>query len=474
MQNLVKKLSKLTLCQYRKVLHYIVIFGVLIFFPVCNPKTIKSAHDQNSDSVNILDTIALSDSTAIDFGTIFYNDSTESEYDRIEINQGNPLQSITFPVNKDVRVALALNVKGSYFFFPQKARVSFPHKRKLSHTKVKVWAKNRSYYIRYGTNDIKKIALPCTLSSSGERQEFQFEGKKYGGKVVLHPSRGGRFSVINVCPLERYVCGVVPFEVGFLTEEHHKEALKVQAIAARTYVTQKMFNRRDRSFDVYATVKDQVYGGTEGEIPAVLNAVRETRGMVLTYKGELAKTFYHSTCGGKTAALHDVWGGGVTYPYLQSIDDVNDRGVPYCARSKHSNWREQWSSQKLTKILHKNREVFPHKKYRGTLRRVKVASRYSCGRVRSCRVVSSAGRFYYGGDKIRFLFRTDDGSILKSSRFTVKKGDRGTVLVEGKGFGHGIGMCQHGAIGRAEAGWMFDEILYAYYVGTEICVLKRG
>src|SRR5690606_24745040 len=121
--------------------------------------------------------------------------------------------------------------------------------------------------------------------------------------------------------MENYLLGVVPFEIGRVGPDL-VEASKAQAVAARTYAIRYLGRRDSLGFDVFATVEDQVYGGAEGEHEPVSVAVRETAGQILTYGREPIEAFYHSTCGGVTAAIEEVW-DEPPRPYLRSVIDVN-------------------------------------------------------------------------------------------------------------------------------------------------------
>jgi SpoIID/LytB domain protein len=151
--------------------------------------------------------------------------------------------------------------------------------------------------------------------------------RPYRGALVVR-SRGGVLSVVNVVPLERYLRGVVPWE---MPDRFHGEALRAQAIVARSYALTSL--RPDRIFDVVDTTDDQVYGGLRGEEDATDAAIAATAGRVLTWGGGVARTYYHSTSGGRTAAAADVWPGRGA-PYLRSVADPHDAGSPHHLRNR--------------------------------------------------------------------------------------------------------------------------------------------
>jgi stage II sporulation protein D len=220
------------------------------------------------------------------------------------------------------------------------------------------------------------------------------------------------------------------------------------------------------------TVADQVYGGANAESPTADMAVLLTKDMVMVYADELVNAYYHSTCGGATANIEDVW-GSAPQPYLRSVSDIGPDGKAYCSESGSFVWMETWKADNLAKIIKRfsaegNLEP-PFKG--GALRKLEVEERFECGRVKALVAVSHNGeRHVTGGDKARFLLRRDRPSypILRSSRLADVVMRGGEVIINGGGHGHGVGMCQVGAIGRARAGQGFEQILAAYYSGMSI------
>jgi SpoIID/LytB domain protein len=309
------------------------------------------------------------------------------------------------------------------------------------------------------------VFLPCTLLAKSAHNYFELDEQSYRGSIILPPGNGISFSVINWCNVEEYLRGVVPLEIGKRSEED-LEALKAQAVAARTYTYKRIIERRQAPFDLLATIDDQVYGGVTAEYPLSDRAVTMTKNLVAVYGDSLIYAYYHSTCGGITANIADVW-LKPPQPYLQSIRDTDGNGKAYCAISRYYTWRETWNTAVLSSIIKRfGTDVFPDQpQFQGTVTGITVLGTYPCGRVSVCRINSSAGEYKYGGDKIRFVLRRNsaDYPILRSARFTVESADGRTVTITGKGYGHGVGMCQMGAVGRARAGQTFEQILKAYY-----------
>lgn len=300
---------------------------------------------------------------------------------------------------------------------------------------------------------------------------LEVNGKAYRGTVEFH-AEGPGFLTINVLPLEEYLRGVVPLEMG-RHDETRLEALKAQAVAARTYAVKRALARTGEPFDLHSSVQDQVYGGAGAEHPMSDRSIRETAGLLLLYTDSLAHTYYHSTCGGKTASRHEMW-GGERIPYLVSSPDTDETGQAWCRASRYMDWTQTWSVDALSAIAKRNmasagvRSAPPFR----TITGFDVRGRYEDGRIRQLDLKTDRGIIPLRGDKTRWALKPAPGTgrILESARFDIEI-NAGRVTARGNGFGHGIGMCQMGALGRAAAGQSYAQILQAYYPGTELARL---
>ena len=309
------------------------------------------------------------------------------------------------------------------------------------------------------------VALPCTLRAGTEFNIVRIEETAYRGSVII-ASDGPLFSVVNYLAVDDYLRGVVPLEVGRGSEDVI-EAVKAQAVAARTYTFRKMQENTGNRFDLSATVSDQVYGGVAAESDICNKAIHATAGEVLVFNDSLIYAYYHSTCGGRTANIEDVWNKSAV-AYLRSVDDGD---IPFCNQSGSFTWEEQWPLGQFTSIVNKySREAFPQNPCLGDVRDISIDSRFKCGRIKQLTIRTTNGVFLYGGDKIRFALRRNSPGypILKSSLITDAWVKGGTVVIKGRGYGHGVGMCQMGALARARKGMAYEEIVKAYYTGTEI------
>ena len=299
-------------------------------------------------------------------------------------------------------------------------------------------------------------------------------GKPYRGTVHVRPGNGARLTVVNEVPMEEYLRGVVPREIGQL-QPGMTEAAKAQAVAARTYSVARRDRRTGLGFNFYADERDQVYGGVAAENDEVSGAVLSTAGEILAYDGQPIDAYYHSTCAGQTAAIEEVWNERPR-PYLSSVVDVDPRtGEAWDRTSSRFRWTTRWTGPQLTAILNRTlADSLPAgARSIGTLRDLKVTERTPSGRVRAMRIETSTGTYVVGRDRVRWILLTPEGRILNSSKFDIRveKGPGGAVtgvVAEGGGWGHGIGMCQVGARNRALAGQDYREILRTYYTGAEI------
>ncbi|HET6779265.1 MAG TPA: SpoIID/LytB domain-containing protein, partial [Gemmatimonadales bacterium] len=239
------------------------------------------------------------------------------------------------------------------------------------------------------------------------------------------------------------------------------------------YALRNLRRWRSQGFDLYATVSDQAYGGIGAETPEGRAAVLETRGQVLTFNGAPIEAFYYSTCGGRTADGYEVF-RGASRPYLRSGVDAAPHGVAYCSISPRYHWRQEWSGSSLRAVL--ARYLPSAAGVRPDLNRladIRVTRRTGSGRVDQL-VVSAAGAEVRvdGQSNIRQVLRTPAGDLLRSTAFTLVVSGAGSsvshLVAEGTGAGHGVGLCQWGAVGRARAGQDHEQILAAYFPGTRL------
>jgi stage II sporulation protein D len=298
-------------------------------------------------------------------------------------------------------------------------------------------------------------------------------GKPYRGDVAIFTGDAG-VVVVNVLKIDDYLRGVVPLEIG-TRDELDSAAVQAQAVTARSYAYIHLARSGTRPYDVTSGVTDQVYGGVAVETPVASEAVESTRTLVLKYGGRVVNAPYSSTCGGSTAAASEIWRSN-DEPYLQRVSDqVPGSGRYYCDIAPRYRWTRTLDAAQLNAALGQYLATYTSVPNRtpGAARAVAVASHTPSGRVGTLNVSTERGNFVLRGNDIRFVLRPVGGEILNSTSFSVEtntmpNGSLLRVTIRGLGYGHGVGMCQWGAIGRARAGHDFRTILRAYYPGTTV------
>jgi stage II sporulation protein D len=298
-----------------------------------------------------------------------------------------------------------------------------------------------------------------------------WNGKRFRGELAITATDSGLL-VVNELPMNEYLRGVVPLEIGNRTPAEFA-AVQAQAIAARTYAYKHLTS--SRAFDMYATVQDQVYGGVDAEKPQADTAIITTVNLVVLYNGQPITTPYHSTCGGSTAGVSEVWYDRPDEPYLRPVSDrIPGTNNFYCDPSPRFSWTQTYDAAGLRAVMEKYLAAYTKapRTSLGKIIAIREQGRTPSGRVAALAVKTETGSYTLRGNDIRFVLRDPKGAILNSTYFTLTEevagGEVSSLNVNGRGYGHGIGMCQWGAIGRARAGQNFRTILETYYPGTTI------
>ncbi len=304
-----------------------------------------------------------------------------------------------------------------------------------------------------------------------------WNGRRYRGVLALVATDSGLL-VVNRVALEDYLRGVVPLEIGDRARSE-MAAVEAQAVAARSFAMARRAASGARPYDLVATVTDQHYGGADAERPVSSEAVSRTAGLVLRFGGRVVLAPYHSSCGGSTAEPDEVWSEGVAAPYLRRVSDrIPGTDRNWCDVAPAARWTRTFDQSELARLLGRGRGAPPGgvTARAGRVRSVAVAGTTPSGRVGSLAIETEQGRYELRGNDIRFALPSRGGEILPSTYFSLetRSGTDGTlagITLHGRGNGHGVGMCQWGAIGRARAGLDFRAILQAYYPGTSIDAL---
>ncbi len=332
---------------------------------------------------------------------------------------------------------------------------------------------------------------PAEVAREGERVLASFKGQEVAAAQVLRfepldtdpvtldgiPYRGAievfavepdGLNAVNELRLEDYLLGVVPIEIGSRGDEEFA-AVAAQAVAARTYAIAHLRAREEMGFDVFGSVEDQAYGGMATERPEATRAVQQTAGRVLMYDGLPIRAMYHSTCGGRTSPVEEVLDRDPA-PYLRFVSDRAPDGTDYCAASPRYRWVDTLRAADLNGRVRRQLErIFgASADQTGDIVGLRIAERTPSGRVRALAIQGTRSEFILERLDIRIALQDDGGRILGSTDFEIVTRPDGTIELHGRGFGHGSGMCQWGAIGRARAGQTWESILETYYPGTEL------
>jgi stage II sporulation protein D len=279
----------------------------------------------------------------------------------------------------------------------------------------------------------------------------------YRGVLEVLPAEEGRLTVVNVVPLEDYLRGVVPNELA--PEAFPQiEALKAQAVAARSYVLAHLGDYASRGYDVCATAACQVYRGSASEHPLTDRAVLETRGLVATWRGRPIHAFYTSTCGGHTEEGTAVFEDGA--PYLRGVACPTERTLAGDETARGGDWEVRLTPAQVGRAVARYGDV-------GAVQDLLPTKLGVSGRVVELSVVGSGGQLDLRGMHVR------QGLGLRESLFVIHRetGAAGEIehfVINGKGWGHGVGLCQVGAFGMAQAGSSFEAILKHYYTGISV------
>ncbi len=310
-----------------------------------------------------------------------------------------------------------------------------------------------------------------TLVAADPRAPLRVNGKAYRGQAEVLRDRTG-LTVVNRLGMESYLLGVVSAEMG-RRNSGEQAALLAQAVVSRTYALRNLRRWRSQGFDLYATVSDQAYGGVYAETPEGRAAVIETRGRVLTYNGAPIEAFYFSTCGGQTADGFEVF-RSASRPYLRSVSDAAGNGVAYCSISPRYHWRAEWTGETLRTALSRHLTgLGTGSKHINRIADIRVTQHSASGRVDQIAIRAGGSEVRVDGQSnIRQALRTPAGDLLRSTAFSLVVSGAGkevtSLVAVGMGAGHGVGLCQWGAVGRARAGQNYQQILAAYYPGTRL------
>lgn len=357
-----------------------------------------------------------------------------------------------------------------------------------------------------GTPDVKLVIRP---GASNNPKVLSVNGKQYRGEIEVRRFSDSDMTVINTLNIEEYLYGVVPAEIESYSPI---EALKAQAVAARTYTYLNMGKNKKWDFDLNNTVDNQVYAGFDSEQATTNQAVDDTKGKKILYNGSLASVFYFSSSGGMTEDNINVW--GTDLPYLKSVLDPYEAGNSY-----NYSWSRTFTAADI------KRKLFTSGVDIGDIVSMTVEEYSPAGRVNKLKITGTNGSITYQRENIRMIL--GENGYLPSRMFTINSGgasstgnnlvsvvsaegqssvnvygtkaissmgtsevlsangplkvvgadnsaiisgtvQSGTFVLIGKGWGHGVGMSQEGAKGFAKIGYTYDKILMHYFNGVTV------
>lgn len=314
----------------------------------------------------------------------------------------------------------------------------------------------------------KKVVGDIVLCNA---EAYEIGGHHYEGEIRIS-SGTTNLRVVNRIELEEYIKGVVSQEIG---DDVSVEAIKAQCVAARSTLLYKIFCKKhwSQNADICATTHCQTFKGFDGISPIISMAVEQTENEILVYQDKVIEALYSSYCGGMTESAECLW--GASYPYLRSVSDnpehspsvdyseeswityLSSKPDCYCRRyadkrNKSIDWEKSIPKNALAKKLGL-----------ATIENIEVIKRGKSGRITAICVQST------DNDKVitkELNIRQAFGDLPSSACYFIINKD--SIDIKGTGSGHGVGMCQAGAIEMAEEGFLYQEILQNYFPGTMI------
>ncbi len=315
----------------------------------------------------------------------------------------------------------------------------------------------------------------------------------YGGSLKVQPNSYRNFTLVNKVPLETYLRGVVPHEIG---PNAPTEAVKAQTIIARTYALRNLRRFQADNYQLCANTHCQVYQGLTGTTTRSDQAINTTKGQVLTYENKLVDALYYSTSGGVTSFFTDIW-NGENRPYLKSVIDaptaiwdlnknaltdeenfkkfINlNQGFNETGRNVFR-WNKQAKIEDLSADLRRYLERTKHPLANFNLiKNMTVKERSSSGRILKMEVETDLGLVQLQKNDVRSAFGPPISTLFYLEPIFAQDQKLTGYAFIGGGFGHGVGLSQFGSYNLANLGWNNEKILQFYYPGTMIKPLDNS
>ncbi len=296
-------------------------------------------------------------------------------------------------------------------------------------------------------------AAEGVLIEPANDRDLYLDHTRFRGNVSILKTKAGLLYAVNRLDIEKYLYGVLHHEVA---PWWPMEALKAQAIAARTYALYQAQASKAAPYDLKSSTSSQVYGGSTTERYRTRKAVDRTAGQILAYDGKPFPAYFHATCAGVTAAAQELWsinlppiGGGVK--------------CGFCRISPHFYWQAKVPLSAIEEDLRRNARAI------GRILKIEPVTRTPSGRVGSLKITGTEGEAVVAAKDFRVWV---GGESMKSTNFTVEVKED-LAEFHGKGWGHGVGLCQWGTLGQALLGKSHKDIISFYYPSSTIIDYRR-
>jgi len=349
-----------------------------------------------------------------------------------------PAEVVRVAIIQDAQ-SLSLKVKGFYEVIDLKDRKVLYRGKSLSTT---VTAYENGILLGKLASRSDKL-----LIKADDPYTVMINGRKFRGGITLLKKDNAHLLVVNNIELEDYIKGILYHEASHYWP---LEALKAQAVACRSYAVYQKQASGTRDFDLASDVSSQVYGGRTSERYRTNIAVDETKGMVLFYQGKIMPAYFHATCAGHTEDAGRLW--NISIPPLKGV------ACPFCRESPHFAWHVVLSLEEIEKKLKGTNYSM------NNIESITVLGRDESGRIISLKITAKNKSREIPAKDFRSLI---GANIIRSTNFQLDIAGS-DVVIEGKGWGHGVGLCQWGAYFMAKNGSTFQDILAYYYPGSTI------
>jgi len=302
--------------------------------------------------------------------------------------------------------------------------------------------------------DGKPLDKKVRFESETDGVFLELNDKGFRGRIIARAG-DNKLTLINELDVDDYLKGVLPREVGV---QWPLESLRAQAVASRTYLASHLNKHSSEGFDLCSDVHCQVYGGMAKEHPATNQAVDDTYEEILVYQGKPIAAYFHSNCGGSTEQVGFVWG-------LKNEDYLPRRKCGFGPGDPRYNWTTTLHDDQILSALRKSTKV------RGDrLRAVYIKKKSPSGRAQTVTVTTDEGAFDLSGNEFRIALNPE---VIRSTLWLRLSRKSGAYVFKGRGWGHGVGMCQWGAKGQGAKGRGYVEILKFYYPHARLQLWHR-